>query len=287
MHVILRRALFFLFPLLFLSVVLTLLVHSISGLPKKPYKQSSKQAISAKNTDLVAETGAVSGSGQADTRGQAVANPSSVNFQPVIVLDPTHGGSDLGSLSETSFTESNINLVFSFKLARALRMRGFKVFLTRMDDDNPSLEQRFKEAATYNPVLYLSINCGYSHNKRISGVEVYGFTTELQHTEIEKVKNGFYEFYEGVYETKGQDSLALENRVSSVIKTDLDLPYKSRLLRRFLKNLALPSNIPALAIFVGYISNEKEAKKLSNPKYSDELAEKLAVAVEDGIIKKI
>ncbi len=253
----------------------------MSGLPKKPYKQSSKQAISAKKTGLVAEIAPVE---QAQV---VVANSGSANFQPVIVLDPTHGGSDFGSLSEGSFTESNINLVFSFKLARALRMRGFKVFLTRMDDDNPSLKQRFKEAAAYNPVLYLSINCGYSHNKRISGVEVYGFTTEPQHTEIEKVENEFYEFYEGVYNIKDQEALALENRVSSVIKKDLNLPYKSRLLRRFLKNLALPSNIPALAIFVGYISNEKEAKKLSNPKYSDELAEKLAVAVEDGVIKKI
>jgi N-acetylmuramoyl-L-alanine amidase len=300
LHVILRRALFFLLPLLIISALLTLFVHSVSELPKKPLKLSkqpsanldtkSKKNSKSKNlssSDTVSKSDAQIKSLNLSNNSDMLSEETPTHFQPVIVLDPAHGGSDLGSLSERGVTEANINLVFSFKLARALRMRGFKVFLTRMDDTNPSLEQRFKEAETHKPIIYLSINCGYSHNKRISGLEVYGFTPEPQHTEIEKIKNDFYEFHEGIYESKNEDALVLENKVSSVIKEDMDLAYKSRLLRRKFKTLALASNTPALAIFVGYLSNDKEAKKLSNPKYTDELAEKLAKAIEEGITRKL
>ena len=165
-------------------------------------------------------------------------------------------------------------------------MKGVKVFLTRMDDYNVSLDKKFKDAEKHNPLLFVSINCAYSDQKELNGVEVYGFTPEAVNVDIETNSNKPYEFYEGVYVPKTQDAMLVENRVSSSIKKELDLPYKSRLERRFFKFLALPANIPTLAIFVGYISNNDDAKLLSSEKQIDEWTEQLAKAIELGITKK-
>ncbi|MCX6113572.1 MAG: N-acetylmuramoyl-L-alanine amidase [Proteobacteria bacterium] len=208
---------------------------------------------------------------------------------PTAVLDPTHGGDDAGSIGINSIVESNINLQVAFKLARALRMKGVKVFLTRTDDYNVTLERKFKDAEKQNPVIYISINCAYSDKRNKKGVEVYGFTpepAEADGSEIEKTENKFYEFYEGTYVQKSQEAEAVEDRVSSSVKKELNLPYRSGLERRFFKFLSLPANIPALAVFVGYISNYNDSRLLSSEKEVDELTERLATAIESGITKQ-
>ncbi|MEI6093523.1 MAG: N-acetylmuramoyl-L-alanine amidase [bacterium] len=252
-----------------------------------PEKRGQKQII---KTDISTE--------QKITENKIVANISDAKEKepinkkvitdsyPTIVVDPTHGGDDLGNVGVNSVVESHINLQVAFKLARALRMKGIKVFLTRMDDYNVALDKKFKDAEKHDPILFLSINCAYSDKKGLRGAEIYGFTPEAVNTELETNSNKSYEFYEGVYVPKTQEAMLLENKVSSSIKKELDLPYKSRLERRFLKVLALSAGLPTIAVFVGYISNNDDAKFLSSEKQIDEWTEKLAKAIESGITKK-
>jgi len=208
---------------------------------------------------------------------------------PIVMLDPAHGGDDAGNIGINSIVESNIDLQVAFKLARALRMKSIKVFLTRMDDQNLTLERRFKEAEKQNPVIYISINCTRSDKKNKKGVEIYGFAplppNAIDSSEIEKTENKFYESYEGTYVQKASEAKAIEDMVSSSIKKELHLPYSAGLERKFFKLLSVPANIPALAIFVGYISNYDDSRMLSSEKQVDELAEKLATAIELGITK--
>ncbi len=281
MYVFLRRASLIIFPLLFIAGVLILFVHFL------PEKRGQKQII---KTDISTE--------QKITENKIVANISDAKEKepinkkvitdsyPTIVVDPTHGGDDLGNVGVNSVVESHINLQVAFKLARALRMKGIKVFLTRMDDYNVALDKKFKDAEKHDPILFLSINCAYSDKKGLRGAEIYGFTPEAVNTELETNSNKSYEFYEGVYVPKTQEAMLLENKVSSSIKKELDLPYKSRLERRFLKVLALSAGLPTIAVFVGYISNNDDAKFLSSEKQIDEWTEKLAKAIESGITKK-
>jgi N-acetylmuramoyl-L-alanine amidase len=204
-----------------------------------------------------------------------------------VVLDPTHGGDDVGSIGYKSAVESNLNLQFAFKLARALRMRGIKVYLTRMDDANVPIDTRFSEAVRMSPSIFLSINCSYSDLKSLRGMEIYGFTPTQGDSEIENVKNRFYDKYDGNYVAKAQNAMVVENRVSLAIKDGLDLPYRSGLERKFFKFMALPANVPTLGLFIGYISNAEDVENLENIKHVDEITERLAASIENGLLKKL
>lgn len=281
MHVFLRRASLFIFPLIFITGVLILLVYFLPQKRGHIIKNhvSLKQEQKSDNK-IIANI--------SSTKETIPTNVTVVSDSyPTVVLDPTHGGDDLGNVGVNSIVESQINLQVAFKLARALRMKGIKVFLTRMDDYNVALDKKFKDAKKNNPILFVSINCSYSNKKELKGMEVYGFTPESVNTDIENNSNKPYEFYEGVYVPKTQEAMLIENRVSASIKKELDLPYKSRLERRSFKFLALPADIPALALFVGYISNNDDAAFLSSEKKVDEWTEKLAKAIESSTIKKV
>ena len=52
----------------------------------------------------------------------------------VIVIDPSHGGTDVGSRVGDSVLEKDVDLQFAFKLRSLLQARGFTVVLTRESD---------------------------------------------------------------------------------------------------------------------------------------------------------
>ncbi|MEI6079238.1 MAG: N-acetylmuramoyl-L-alanine amidase [bacterium] len=275
MPVFLRRAALFIVPLIFILGILMLVMHS---LPDKRGPEP-KKIIEKKIMANVKEKPSTATQTSATTRSKQNTQDSFT----LVMLDPSHGGDDTGNVGVNSAVESNINLHIAFKLARALRMKGIKVVLTRMDDYNVPLERRLKDAVDKNPAIYISINCAYSDKRNLKGMDVYGFTPEPVNSELEKMNTKFYEAYTGTYVVKSEDSMAIEGRLSSSIKKELNLPYKSRLERRFLKPLALPANIPALALFMGYISNPEDARSLSSDKQVDEWTEQLATAIDAGL----
>lgn len=284
MHFFLRRAALFLVPVIVLLIALYVFDHWFSF--QQELKMRPPVTASKIEKDTKKGTGKIEiGVAKDGIRPSSTTNkPESL---PVIMLDPAHGGDDIGNIGYKSAVESNLDLQFSFKLARALRMKGFKVYLTRMEDKNVPLEHRFDAAKSKNTALYLSINCAYSDIKTIKGMEIYGFTpAQSDEDETEKNMNGFYDIYEGVYLTKTPEAMSVENKISLAVKEELGLPYKSRLERKFLKPLALSANIPTLILYIGYISNEDDAKMLSNEKYVDRITEKIAAAVEKGLTKK-
>jgi N-acetylmuramoyl-L-alanine amidase len=202
---------------------------------------------------------------------------------PTVVIDPAHGGEDVGAVGYNGVLESQINLQFAFMLARELRMRGIRVYLTRTDDKSMSLEKRIAYANDIKPLLHVSINTAYNGIQGISGMEVLAFSSEQSGDEFENMINSFYQNYEGKYLPKTEDSMLIEQRIARQIKKELDLPYKASLERKFLKPLAISPNIPGLAVFVGYISNPDDVKRLSNNKLVEKNASLMATAIEKGM----
>ena len=75
-----------------------------------------------------------------------------------VVLDAGHGGRDTGALSPHGLPEKDANL----RLAKAVRdeliKRGYKVVMTREDDETIELYDRPKVAHTANADLFVSIH---------------------------------------------------------------------------------------------------------------------------------
>ena len=183
-----------------------------------------------------------------------------------VVLDPRHGGEEIGEIGYRGAVASNLNLQFSFRLAKALRMKGMKVYLTRTEDTNIEQSIRFKEALKRNPSVFLSIDCSFSDIKSLRGMEIYAYTPIDEYGAV-----------------KEQHALFIEGRLARNIKYELDLAYKSSLERKYFDFLILPNKMPALAIFIGYISNPDDVKQLEDEKYVNNLVDKMALAIQKGL----
>ena len=59
-----------------------------------------------------------------------------------VVLDPAHGGVDLGARGTEGIRESEVVLQFAAQIKQALEGQGFQVILTRQGNDDPSYDDR-------------------------------------------------------------------------------------------------------------------------------------------------
>lgn len=99
-----------------------------------------------------------------------------------ILLDPGHGGDDLGALGPGGTAgpaEKDLNLAVALAARDRLAALGAQVTLTRQDDSFPTLAQRNQALRQQKPDLFLSIH----HNSialerdvnQVAGVECYYF----------------------------------------------------------------------------------------------------------------
>jgi N-acetylmuramoyl-L-alanine amidase len=83
--------------------------------------------------------------------------PAAVPLGPVIVLDPAHGGTDMGARGEAA-TEKDVVLQIARTVRAALERQGFRVALTRNDDSNPSYDDRAAVANAFRDSIFISLH---------------------------------------------------------------------------------------------------------------------------------
>ncbi len=91
-----------------------------------------------------------------------------------IVIDPGHGGHDLGTVGPGGLYEKDLVLSIARELQTLLiKNLGAEVVLTRNEDVFLSLEERSAIANQYRADLFISIHANSSRHRSISGVETY------------------------------------------------------------------------------------------------------------------
>jgi N-acetylmuramoyl-L-alanine amidase len=91
-----------------------------------------------------------------------------------IVLDPGHGGHDLGTIGPKGLAEKTLSLAIALELQMMLQDElGANVILTRTEDTYIPLEERTAIANQHRADLFLSIHANSSQSRSISGVETY------------------------------------------------------------------------------------------------------------------
>ena len=91
----------------------------------------------------------------------------------VIVIDPGHGGIDSGTIGVTGLEEKNVVLAVGLKLAKLLRSRGYRVFMTRTTDVFVPLYQRAPFALRHHADLMISLHANSNPNPKIAGASIY------------------------------------------------------------------------------------------------------------------
>lgn len=122
---------------------------------------------------LLAAVGVVRSS-DADANGPPpdVASAAEDRFDSV-VIDPGHGGDDLGALGPGGVREKDVVLTVARRIADGLRRAGLRVVLTREDDRAVGLAERAESANQAGGDLFLSIHANAASSERARGVETY------------------------------------------------------------------------------------------------------------------
>ncbi len=172
-----------------------------------------------------------------------------------IFIDPGHGGSDAGAVSNNNRSqEKDITLDIAKTIEYILIKRGFETKLSRDSDIYVGLSKRAEMANIWGADCFVSIHCNSSENEMAKG-------TETLH-------------YPGSSSGK---KFAEEVQVSLLIQNDL--------INRGLKgeNLAVLrlTKMPAVLVEVAFLSNKNEGELLANCNFRDRCAK----GISDGVTK--
>jgi len=173
------------------------------------------------------------------------------NGKKVVVLDPGHGGSDYGAI-RNGINEKDINLDVSKRVQAILESKGVIVDMTRDKDATVSLLDRTVICANNSPDIFVSIHVNSSVRPEIIGVETH--------------------YYH-------QDSLDLAQTVHPSMISYIHSKDRGLFKSKFY--VINHTEVPAILVEIGFISNEGERAEL----VSDARKQTTAKAIAEGILK--
>ena len=95
---------------------------------------------------------------------------------PIVVIDPGHGGKDVGATTRNGIKEKDIALDIASKMVvlnNTLFKNSIRLFLTRYTDTLISLDDRTELTKRVKADIFISIHCNQALNRTASGTEVF------------------------------------------------------------------------------------------------------------------
>jgi N-acetylmuramoyl-L-alanine amidase len=166
-----------------------------------------------------------------------------------VVIDPGHGGHDRGA-SYGLVYEKHLNLDVSFRLNEYLRKKGMKTVLTRTRDQFISLGQRSRTANANGRSVFVSIHFNWTYKRTSAGLETYYYSS-----------------------SDYQLGRHVHSRIIGAMRgTDRGLKRRGFYVLRH-------TNIPAVLVEGGFISNSAERARVLQPWYRELLAQSIGSAI--------
>jgi N-acetylmuramoyl-L-alanine amidase len=195
--------------------------------------------------------------------GPAVPNPP-LN-RATIVIDPGHGGRDVGAIGPSGLQEKTVNLKVALKVAELLRQKGARVILTRSGDTEPSLEERTGLANRERAHLFVSIHMNAFTDPGIGGTTTYYLSSEGVERAVQDKKVPVRQ-----EESRRQESYRLASCIQSALVKSLGLESKG--VREANFAVLRTSQMPAVLIETAFISNPNEEKMMKTARFAENAA---------------
>jgi N-acetylmuramoyl-L-alanine amidase len=164
-------------PLCVLAICVVALLGAASQVPQ----QSSAPPTGSQNPASPAAP--TLGTASPAPTAQTATEPPRTGMN-VVVLDPAHGGTDLGARGTGGIHESDIVLEFAAQVRTALEAQGFQVVQTRQGNANPSFDDRSAMANAQRGAIFVTVHISstgtpgtarvYVMNDMASGVDATG-----------------------------------------------------------------------------------------------------------------
>ena len=208
-----------------------------------------------------------------------VLRPKSLAKGPVfdtVVIDPGHGGHDSGAACALG-KESNFALDTGNHLKRELQKRGYKVVMTRTTDRFITLGDRVKFANRYKNAIFISLHYN-SGQSAASGIETFALSPQGSSSTYTGRRSSDYLDFEG--NDNDGENIALSTAIHAGAINSLP-GTKDRGIKRARWNVLTGLKIPGTLYEGGFLSNTREARKISTEAYRKKIARALAEGIEN------
>jgi len=163
-----------------------------------------------------------------------------------VVIDPGHGGHDLGA-ADSFVYEKHICLDVARRLERTLQQAGFRTVMTRTKDEFIALSERAAIANRQRSAIFVSIHFNSSYRTAAQGIET---------------------FYRSAH------SEALARAVQTELIRNIKAPDRGVKTANFL--VLRNTKHPAILVEGGFVSNQSERSAMLEPHYRQLVADSIA-----------
>jgi N-acetylmuramoyl-L-alanine amidase len=170
-----------------------------------------------------------------------------------VVIDPGHGGFDRGGIPGQRVPEKVVALDVAQRLERRLRQAGYRVVMTRDSDVFVPLGERVRIANRYGDAIFVCIHFNSATRVGANGIETY-------------------------YYSNNSAAFAANIHRQVVSGTTSD----NRGIRRRGYYVLRRTDIPAVLVECGFLTNPTEAQLALESTYRQRLADRIA----DGVMGK-
>jgi N-acetylmuramoyl-L-alanine amidase len=172
------------------------------------------------------------------------------NSPITVVIDAGHGGHDRGGIPGQRVAEKDMTLDVALRLRNVLSANGYRVVMTRSSDVFVPLAGRVAIANGYRNAVFVCIHFNATGRSGASGIETY--------------------FY-------SRDSLPLASAIHYYVAGGA--PSDNRGVRRRGYYVLRKTNIPAVLVECGFLTNPTEAAYAQSASYRQKLAEEIAAGI--------
>jgi len=198
-----------------------------------------------------------------------------------VIIDPGHGGTDVGCQSLNGIREKDIVLDVAKRIQKNCQNNNVQVLLTRKDDKTYRSSQRTRIIGQQSGSLFLSLHCNASFSDKISGMDIWinNQNGQIQVSNDKKSdadQNGI--FFRPLLQ---DDHLEKSRRFAKILQAQL-VAQSTHPIKIRENPLAILSSVymPALLLELGYLSNLEDEAKLQNEINRQEIA----ICISEAII---
>lgn len=190
-----------------------------------------------------------------------------------VIIDPGHGGTDIGARSANGILEKELNLEVALKMREILSSQNnIEVFLTRSEDSYLNIEDRRSFANDLRGDLLISIHFNWSHSQNSKGFSVYVNNPKVRYDSTLPSPGS---------NTSDTDKLSSESKrlANSIIEAMKDsfttnVKYKESPLA-LMRGLFMPG----VLVEILYLSNQDDLELLSKDDFLDSVSMGLSNAI--------
>ena len=206
-----------------------------------------------------------------------------------IVIDPGHGGSNIGAEGPAGSLEKELTLQLARTLRTQLQRRlPVRVILTRNEDAELPLDTRVAVANQQKADLFISLHLNASPGGGAQGAETYFLSlvaSDERAAAAARSENAggdpLTDLQLILWDLAQSHHMSESQRLAGLIQEELNeaLELRNRGVKQAPFRVLMGAAMPAVLVELGFLSNPREEERLADPLYRSRLAGALVDAV--------